>query len=43
MDRIDKEVADEVAAALEFARTSAPPPPEAAFTHLFTNPIGTAP
>jgi TPP-dependent pyruvate/acetoin dehydrogenase alpha subunit len=43
MDRIDKEVADEVAAALEFARTSAPPPPEAAFTHLFTNPIGMAP
>jgi pyruvate dehydrogenase E1 component alpha subunit len=43
VDRIDKEVADEVAAALEFARASAPPPPEAAFTHLFTNPIGTAP
>jgi pyruvate dehydrogenase E1 component alpha subunit len=43
MDGIDKEVADEVAAALEFARTSASPPPEAAFTHLFTNPIAMAP
>jgi pyruvate dehydrogenase E1 component alpha subunit len=43
MDGIDKEVADEVAAAVEFARTSASPPPEAAFTHLFTNPIAMAP
>lgn len=37
--RIDKEVADEVAAAVEFARSGPLPPPEAAFTHLFTNPI----
>jgi pyruvate dehydrogenase E1 component alpha subunit len=39
MDKIDQEVADEIAAAVDFARSSAPPPPDAAFTHLFTNPI----
>jgi pyruvate dehydrogenase E1 component alpha subunit len=39
IDGIDKEVADEIAAAVEFARSSPSPPPEAAFTHLFTNPI----
>ncbi len=39
LDTIDKGVADEVAAALEFARSSPAPPPDAAFTHLFTNPI----
>ncbi|MBO0727817.1 MAG: thiamine pyrophosphate-dependent dehydrogenase E1 component subunit alpha [Acidimicrobiaceae bacterium] len=39
LDTIDKDVADEVAAAVEFARSSPPPPPEAAFSHLFTNPI----
>jgi acetoin:2,6-dichlorophenolindophenol oxidoreductase subunit alpha len=39
LDTIDKCVADEVAAALEFARTSPPPAPEAAFTHLFSNPL----
>ncbi len=37
--KIDDEVASEVAAAVEFARSSEPPPPDAAFTHLFTNPI----
>jgi pyruvate dehydrogenase E1 component alpha subunit len=36
---IDKEVAEEIAAAVEFARSGSPPPAEAAFTHLFTNPI----
>jgi pyruvate dehydrogenase E1 component alpha subunit len=39
LDKIDAEVADELAAAVEFARSSAPPPAEAAFTHLFTDPI----
>ena len=39
LEQIDKEVSEEVAAAVEFARTSAPPPPGAAFTHLFSNPI----
>lgn len=39
LDAIDKDVADEVAAAVEFARSSPPPPAEAAFSHLFTNPI----
>jgi pyruvate dehydrogenase E1 component alpha subunit len=39
LDLIDEEVAGQIAAAVEFARSSAPPPPEAAFTHLFTNPI----
>jgi len=36
---IDAQVADEVSAAVEFGRTSPEPPPEAAFTHLYTNPI----
>lgn len=39
LQQIDKEVNEEVAAAVEFARAGAPPPPEAAFTHLFSNPI----
>jgi pyruvate dehydrogenase E1 component alpha subunit len=39
LEQIDKEVIEEVAAAVEFARVSPPPPPEAAFTHLFSNPI----
>jgi pyruvate dehydrogenase E1 component alpha subunit len=39
LDTIDAQVADELAAAVAFARSSASPPPEAAFTHLFTNPI----
>ena len=39
LDVIDKEVEAELAEALEFARSSPAPPPEAAFTHLFTNPI----
>jgi TPP-dependent pyruvate/acetoin dehydrogenase alpha subunit len=36
---IDGEVAKEIAAAVEFGRSSPTPPPEAAFTHLYTNPI----
>jgi pyruvate dehydrogenase E1 component alpha subunit len=43
LDQIDKEVSEEVTAAIDFARASAPPPPEAAFTHLFSNPIPSAP
>ena len=39
LDAIDAEVETELAEALEFARSSPAPPPEAAFTHLFTNPI----
>jgi len=39
LDVIDKEVEAELDEALEFARSSPAPPPEAAFTHLFTNPI----
>jgi len=37
--KIDDEVSAEVASAVEFARSSEPPPTDAAFTHLFTNPI----
>ena len=37
--KIDDEVSAEVDAAVEFARSSPIPPPEAAFTHVFTNPI----
>ena len=40
LDAIDAAVEAELIDALEFARSSSPPPPEAAFTHLFTNPIG---
>ncbi|MCY3807360.1 MAG: thiamine pyrophosphate-dependent enzyme, partial [bacterium] len=40
LDVIDKEVEAELAESLEFARSSPAPPPEAAFTHLFTDPIG---
>lgn len=39
LDDIDEAVAGEVADALAFARSSAVPPPEAAFTNVFTNPI----
>lgn len=39
LDIIDKEVEAELAEALDFARSSPAPPPEAAFTHLFTNPV----
>lgn len=39
LDTIDAEVEAELTLALEFARSSSAPPPEAAFTHLFTNPI----
>lgn len=39
LDTIDAGVEAELTAALEFARSSPAPPPEAAFTHLFTNPI----
>jgi pyruvate dehydrogenase E1 component alpha subunit len=39
LDDLDRAVEEELAAAVEFARTSPVPPPEAAFTHLFTNPI----
>jgi pyruvate dehydrogenase E1 component alpha subunit len=39
LDDIDSEVAGELAAAVEFARSSPTPPPEAAFSHVFTNPI----
>ena len=39
LDAIDAAVEAELAEALEFARSSPAPPPEAAFTHLFTNPI----
>ena len=41
LDSIDAAVEAELTAALEFARSSPTPPPEAAFTHLFTNPTGT--
>ena len=40
LDAIDAAVEAELAAALGFARSSPAPPPEAAFTHLFSNPIG---
>jgi pyruvate dehydrogenase E1 component alpha subunit len=39
LDGIDDEVAADLAAALEFARSSPAPPAEAAFSDLFTNPI----
>ena len=39
LDAIDAAVESELAEALDFARSSPAPPPEAAFTHLFTNPI----
>lgn len=39
MDGIASEVASEIAAAVEFGRASPIPPLEAAFTHVFTNPI----
>ena len=38
MDAIDADVEAELAEALEFARSSPAPPPEAAFTHLFHEP-----
>jgi pyruvate dehydrogenase E1 component alpha subunit len=39
LDAIETSVAEEFSAALDFARSSPAPPPEAAFTNLFTNPI----
>jgi TPP-dependent pyruvate/acetoin dehydrogenase alpha subunit len=39
LDVIDAEVTAELTEALDFARSSPVPPPEAAFTHVFTNPI----
>ena len=39
LKEIDEEVRREVEAAVEFARTSPLPEPQAAFDHLFTNPI----
>ncbi len=42
MDRIDDEVAKELESAVAFARSSLPPPPEAAFTHLFSNAVPAA-
>jgi pyruvate dehydrogenase E1 component alpha subunit len=39
LKEIDEEVAHEIAAGVEFARSSAAPPPEAAYTHVFTNPV----
>lgn len=41
LEAIDAEVEAEVTSALEFARTSPAPPPDAAFTHLFNTPVGT--
>ena len=38
LDAVDAAVEAELTGALEFARSSPTPPPEAAFTHLFTNP-----
>lgn len=37
VDDLDAAVSEELVAAIEFARMSPAPPPEAAFTHLFTN------
>lgn len=42
LDEIDREVAAELDAALDFARNSPTPAPEEAFTNLFTNPIPVA-
>jgi pyruvate dehydrogenase E1 component alpha subunit len=42
LDAVDRAVADELLTALEFARQSPFPPAEAAFTHVFTNPIAIA-
>lgn len=42
LKEIDEEVAQEIESAVEFGRSSPPPPPEAAFTHVFTNPAGFA-
>lgn len=39
LDAIDEEVAQEIAAGVEFARTSPAPAPEEALTNLFTHPI----
>ncbi len=39
LDGIERTVTQELDSALEFARASPTPPPEAAFTNLFTNPI----
>lgn len=39
LEAIDRVIADEVAAAVEFARRSPEPPLEAAFEHVFTEPV----
>lgn len=39
LDRIDKEIHDEIAAAVEFAEASPEPDPEEAFDHVFTEPV----
>ncbi|WP_127125464.1 thiamine pyrophosphate-dependent dehydrogenase E1 component subunit alpha [Georgenia sp. SYP-B2076] len=39
LKEIDEEVAAEIAAAVEFGRSSAAPPLDAAYTNVFTNPI----
>lgn len=39
LDAIDAQIAEEVAAAVEFAKASPEPAPEEAFTHVFTEPV----
>src|SRR5690625_42338 len=39
LDDIDAEIADEVKAAVDFAKASPEPAPEEAFTHVFTEPV----
>ncbi|KAE8766116.1 thiamine pyrophosphate-dependent dehydrogenase E1 component subunit alpha [Georgenia thermotolerans] len=39
LKEIDEEVAGEIAAAVEFGRSSATPPVDAAYTNVFTNPV----
>ena len=42
IDDLEAAVSEEIVAAIEFARQSPSPPPEAAFTHLFANPASSA-
>ena len=42
IDDLDAAVGEEIVAAIEFARQSPVPPPEAAFTHLFADPAPSA-
>jgi pyruvate dehydrogenase E1 component alpha subunit len=39
LDDVDAEIADEVEAAVDFAKASPEPAPEEAFTHVFTEPV----